>query len=139
MINFFCEDIEFVLKEKLRHKRWIKNTILSENQDCGDINFIFTSDKFLLEINKKYLEHNYYTDVITFDTTDYFNKKLISGDVFISVESVRSNAQQYGELFENEMRRVIIHGVLHLLGYDDHTDEDKHNMRERENIYLNTF
>lgn len=99
----------------------------------GDISIIFCSDNYLLDVNKKYLQHNYYTDIITFD---YCEGNRLSGDLFISVDSVRLNAAEYGTSFEDELNRVIVHGLLHLMGYDDHTDDDITQMRAKENASL---
>ena len=105
----------------------------SEIRRLGDINIIFSSDNYILDVNMKYLQHDYFTDIITFD---YCEKKVLSGDLFISVDSVRENSVYYGTEFEDELNRVIVHGLLHLIGYDDHSDEDIKVMREKENYYL---
>ena len=99
----------------------------------GDISIIFCSDNYILDINHKYLEHDYFTDIITFD---YCEGDRISGDLFISVDSVKENSLEYGVGFADELNRVIVHGILHLIGYDDHTDEDISMMRKKENYYL---
>ena len=99
----------------------------------GEINYIFCSDPYLLEINKQYLGHDYFTDILTFD---YSQKPVVSGDLFISIDTVRENAEYYGATFEEELHRVIVHGLLHLIGYDDHTPEEQKTMREKENYYL---
>lgn len=105
----------------------------SEIRKIKDINIIFCSDNYILDVNMKYLQHDYFTDVITFD---YCEKNLLSGDLFISVDSVRENSVFYNTEFEDELHRVIVHGLLHLIGYDDHTEEDIKVMREKENYYL---
>ena len=105
----------------------------SEIRSLGDINIIFCSDNYILVVNMKYLQHDYFTDIITFD---YCEKKVLSGDLFISVDSVRENSVYYGTEFEDELNRVIVHGLLHLIGYDDHSEEDVKVMREKENYYL---
>ena len=105
----------------------------SEIRKIGDINVIFCSDNYILDVNMKYLQHDYFTDIITFD---YCEGKVLSGDLFISVDSVRENSIEFGTDFEEELHRVIVHGVLHLIGYDDHTEEDKKVMRQKENYYL---
>ena len=94
---------------------------------------IFCSDEYLLDVNRKYLNHDYYTDIITFD---YCEGPVLSGDLFISVDSVRENASVYGTEFADELNRVIVHGLLHLMGYDDHTEDDIATMRAKENYYL---
>ena len=105
----------------------------SEIRKIGDINIMFCSDNYILDVNMKYLQHDYFTDIITFD---YCEGKVLSGDLFISVDSVRENSIEFGTDFEEELHRVIVHGVLHLIGYDDHTEADKKLMRQKENYYL---
>ena len=133
MIRYFCEDIKFTYKNKLANNRWLKMVAGSESRKIGDINVIFCSDNYILDVNMKYLQHDYFTDIITFD---YCEGKVLSGDLFISVDSVRENSIEFGTDFEEELHRVIVHGVLHLIGYDDHTDEDKKVMRQKEDYYL---
>ena len=133
MIRYFCEDIRFTYKNKLANNRWLKMVAGSEIRKIGDINIIFCSDNYILDVNMKYLQHDYFTDIITFD---YCEGKVLSGDLFISVDSVRENSIEFGTDFEEELHRVIVHGVLHLIGYDDHTEEDKKVMRQKENYYL---
>ena len=133
MIRYFCEDIRFTYKNKLANNRWLKMVAGSEIRKIGDINVIFCSDNYILDVNMKYLQHDYFTDIITFD---YCEGKVLSGDLFISVDSVRENSIEFGTDFEEELHRVIVHGVLHLIGYDDHTEEDKKLMRQKENYYL---
>lgn len=105
----------------------------SEVRKLGDVNVIFCSDRYILDINMKYLQHDYFTDIITFD---YCEGKVLSGDLFISIDSVRENSEYYGTGFEDELNRVLVHGILHLVGYDDHKDEDIAVMRSKENYYL---
>lgn len=133
MIRYFCEDIRFTYKNKLANNRWLKMVAGSEIRKIGDINVIFCSDNYILDVNMKYLQHDYFTDIITFD---YCEGNVLSGDLFISVDSVRENSIEFGTDFEEELHRVIVHGVLHLIGYDDHTEEDKKLMRQKENYYL---
>ena len=133
MIRYFCEDIRFTYKNKLANNRWLKMVAGSEIRKIGDINVIFCSDNYILDVNMTYLQHDYFTDIITFD---YCEGKVLSGDLFISVDSVRENSIEFGTDFEEELHRVIVHGVLHLIGYDDHTEEDKKLMRQKENYYL---
>ncbi len=132
-INFFTEDSSFTLKNKRKLKYWIQDTIQLENCKTGEINYIFTSDKYLLNINKQYLSHNYYTDIITFN---YCENKVINGDIYISIDTVKNNSTRFAVTFNEELNRVMIHGVLHLLGYDDHNEKEKLQMREKENYYL---
>ena len=133
MIRYFCEDIRFTYKNKLANNRWLKMVAGSEIRKIGDINVIFCSDNYILDVNMKYLQHDYFTDIITFD---YCEGKVLSGDLFISVDSVRENSIEFGTDFEEELHRVIVHGVLHLIGYDDHTEKDIKLMRSKENYYL---
>jgi len=133
MVRYFCEDVKFDYKNRLFNNRWLRFVAESEICRLGDINIIFCSDNYLLGINLQYLGHDYYTDIITFD---YSEKPKVSGDLFISVDSVRENAVFYGAAFEEELHRVIVHGLLHLIGYDDHTEDDIKQMRAKENYYL---
>jgi len=133
MVSFFTEDIVFPFKEKRLTSRWLKFVAGSEAKRLGDISVIFCSDNYILDVNIKYLQHDYYTDIITFD---YCEGDTLSGDLFISIDSVRENASFYGTEFADELNRVIVHGLLHLIGYDDHNDEDIAVMRSKENYYL---
>lgn len=133
MVSYFKEDTKFDFKEKRLTNRWLKLVAESEIRRLGDISIIFCSDHYILDINIKYLQHDYFTDIITFD---YCEGNRLSGDLFISVDSVRENASFYGVEFADEMNRVIVHGLLHLIGYDDHTEEDIATMRAKENYYL---
>lgn len=133
MVRYFTEDTDFKFKGKLLNNKWYKFVAESEVRKLGDINVIFCSDNYLLDINIKYLHHDYFTDIITFD---YSEGKTISGDLFISVDSVKENAVFYKTEFEDELNRVLVHGVLHLIGYDDHSEEEIATMRSKENYYL---
>ncbi|MBR4524904.1 MAG: rRNA maturation RNase YbeY [Bacteroidales bacterium] len=133
MIRYYQEDIRFELKQKLQNNRWLKMVAGSEMRRIGAINIIFCSDNYILDVNMKYLQHDYFTDIITFD---YCEKDILSGDLFISIDSVRENAQFYGTEFVDELNRVMVHGLLHLIGYDDHKEEDIAVMRQKENYYL---
>ena len=134
MISYFTEDIKFELKGKLLNNRWLKMVVGSEVKKMGDLSIIFCSDPYILDINLRYLQHDYFTDIITFD---YCEGDTVSGDLFISIDSVRENALIYGASLEDELDRVMVHGVLHLLGYDDHTPEEQAVMRAKENYYVN--
>jgi rRNA maturation RNase YbeY len=123
-----------LLKEK-KIKDLIKSILKYENKKLGEINIILQSDKEELSINKKFLKHNYYTDVIAFK---YNRKSIVSGDIFISVDNVKRNAKKYNEEMKKELLRVIIHGILHLIGYDDKEKREKEIMSEKEEFYLNT-
>ena len=133
MVSYFTEDIVFPFKEKRLTSRWLKFVAESEAKRLGDIAVIFCSDNYILDVNIQYLQHDYYTDIITFD---YCEGNRLSGDLFISIDSVKENASFYGTEFADELNRVIVHGVLHLIGYDDHTPEDIAVMRAKENYYL---
>lgn len=133
MVRYFTQDIDFNYKNRLFNNRWLKMVAGSEVRKLGNINIIFCSDNYILDVNMKYLQHDYFTDIITFD---YSENDTISGDLFISIDSVRENASFYGTEFSNELHRVIVHGILHLIGYDDHCDEDIKMMRYKEDYYL---
>lgn len=134
MISYYSEETPFVLKGKVRNSKWLRLVAESEIRRIGDVNIIFCSDHYILDINRRYLEHDYFTDIITFD---YCEGEKLSGDLFISVDTVRENALEYGaESFDQELARVMVHGLLHLIGYDDHSEADKKIMREKENYYL---
>ncbi len=133
MIRYFSEGIKFDLKSKSLNNKWLKFVAESEIRKIGDINIIFCSDSYILDVNMKYLQHDYFTDIITFD---YCEGNVLSGDLFISIDSVRDNASFYGTEFSEELNRVMVHGVLHLIGYDDHTDSEQKMMRSKEDYYL---
>jgi len=136
MISFHSEDIKFVPKNKSIIKTWIGEVIKKKKRKAGEINFIFCSDEYLLQINKQYLNHNTYTDIITFDYSQDTAETKVSGDIFISIERINENAKKYGKTPENELHRVVIHGVLHLLGYKDKTKIAKAEMTKQENACL---
>ena len=136
MVNYYFEDTAFKLKAKTKIKNWLKLVAESEVYTLGNVSVIFCSDNYILDINQRFLQHDYFTDIITFD---YSEGSKISGDLFISVDSVKENSIEYGTDFENELHRVIVHGILHLIGYDDHTDEDIKIMRSKENYYLSLY
>lgn len=133
MIRFFNKDIKFTLKDKLLLKKWIKEIVISHNYKLGDINIILCDDPSILEINTQFLGHDYYTDIITFDYTE---NGYINGELYISIDTVRANAEEYNQDFPDELHRVIIHGILHLCGLDDHCDSDIEQMRNAENDAL---
>lgn len=134
-ISFFNEGIDFNLKQKLFLKKWISSVITLEDKKKGDISFIFCNDEYLSKINIQYLNHDTLTDIITFDYSED-NKGKISGDIFISIDRVKENAEKLEVPFVNELHRVIIHGVLHLLGYKDKTKALKALMHQKEDICL---
>ncbi|HSH51956.1 MAG TPA: rRNA maturation RNase YbeY [Bacteroidales bacterium] len=135
-LQFFNEDIDFSLPNQNDLKSWIIAAIKNENYIPGNINFIFTSNKYLLNLNKQHLSHNYFTDIITFNDVQ---GSTINGDIFISIETVENNSSRFGVSFESELSRVMIHGILHLVGYDDQTEAQKSEMRKKENDYLDRF
>lgn len=147
MFSYLKEGTKFNFSKRRICTKWIKLVILEEccyhagnetaaekKKTVGDITVVFCSDEYLLEINKKFLSHDYFTDVITFD---YSSEKIISGDIFISIDTVRANSEFYKQDFTKELYRVIVHGVLHLLGYKDKTKNQKRTMRQKEDFYLN--
>ncbi len=136
MISFQNQSISFRLKDKTRLKAWIKTVTEKEKHRLGDINYIFCSDDELLEINIQHLNHNTYTDIITFDYTE---GDRISSDIFISIDRVEENAKKFKVSFEEELHRVMIHGILHLCGYKDKTKADAELMRKKENGALKLF
>lgn len=133
MISYYFQDTDFVFRDRRKTGEWLRIAAESEIFRIGDISIIFCSDNYILDINQKFLHHDYFTDIITFD---YCEGDRLSGDLFISVDSVRENAVEFGTDFKDELNRVIIHGLLHLIGYDDHTEEDVKMMRSKENYYL---
>ena len=132
MILLHAEN-NFLIKAPQTLKIWITKSVLKEGAAIGDINIIFCDDAFLLIKNKKYLNHSSLTDILTFD---FSTGKSISGDIFISTERVKENATKYKVPFKNELNRVLIHGILHLLGYKDKTEKEKKIMRKKEDFYL---
>jgi len=135
MIEYHYET-KFKLSHPEKHTDWILDATKERNHSVGALNFIFCSDDYLLDINQRFLQHDYLTDIITFPTEDGDG---LNGDIFISVERVKENAVLYEVGFEEEMRRVMIHGVLHLMGYNDHTPEEKETIRSEEDAMLKLF
>lgn len=133
MISYYFQDTDFKFRDRRKTNEWLKLAAESEIRRIGNISIIFCSDNYVLDINQKYLQHDYFTDIITFD---YCEGDRLSGDLFISVDSVRENSVEFGTEFKDELNRVIIHGLLHLVGYDDHTETDIKLMRSKENYYL---
>lgn len=133
MVRYFCEDIKFEFKNKQLNNRWLKMVAGSEVKKLGDVSIIFCSDNYILDVNMRYLQHDYFTDIITFD---YCEGNTLSGDLFISIDTVRENAVEYGVEFEDELHRVIVHGLLHLIGYDDQTPEEQKVIHAKEDYYL---
>jgi probable rRNA maturation factor len=133
-IYFFNEESSFKLKSLSQTRNWIKEAIESENYTLKSINFIFCSDNYLLKINQQYLNHDTYTDIITFDNSEIHNQ--IESDIFISIERVKENSKAYKTTLNTELHRIMIHGILHLLGYKDKAIKDKELMTAKENEYL---
>lgn len=136
MISFTTSGIRYDLKNKLKIKKWISTVIGSEGKSVGEITYIFCNDDYLGIMNEKYLKHDTLTDIITFD---YSEKGILSGDIFISIERVKENAEIFETNFNAELGRVMAHGVLHLLGYKDETQEEKIVMRGKEDYWLSSF
>lgn len=132
-ITFHSENVKRRLNRKKTIKAWFEKIIHTEGKAVGQIAFIFCSDQFLLKMNRRHLGHDYYTDVITFN---YCESNIVSGDIFISVDRVRDNAKKLGLRLEDELHRVMLHGVLHLLGFNDKSNAEKKAMRNKENYWL---
>jgi len=135
MIIFTYNYNEFVLKSEEKYKYWLINVMYKEGFVPGEIHYVFCDDTFLLSINEKYLDHHDFTDIITFSLSE--DPRIIRGEIFISIDRVKENALLSSVSFEHEFARVLVHGVLHLTGYDDHTDIEKKIMRAKENYYIN--
>ena len=136
-INFFNQDISYKLPKARKTKEWIEGVIKREKKQLTHLNYIFCSDQHLLSINEQYLNHKTFTDIITFDTSDTPGK--IEGDIFISIERVKANAVSFGTSLDHELHRVLIHGVLHLMGYGDKSRTEKVRMRKKEDAYLSLW
>ncbi|WP_149241274.1 rRNA maturation RNase YbeY [Dyadobacter sp. 32] len=134
MLKFFSEEINFKQPHPLKTSKWIKSISQSEGYKIGSLNYIFCSDDYLLEINRQYLQHDYYTDIITFDNSE--DEGILEGDIYVSVDRVKENAQNLGIAFDLELRRVLIHGLLHLIGFGDSTEDLKVEMRAKEDACL---
>ncbi len=137
MIGFFNEDITFKFQGKNNFKSWLKKVSEKEGFRINNLNYIFCSDEYLHKINLEYLDHDTFTDIITFDNSE--DESTIEGDIFISIDRVRENSQTLNTVFDEELKRVIVHGLLHLCGYDDHSIEEKIEMRRLESEYILWF
>lgn len=137
MIIFFNEDIDFKFQGKNNFKAWLKKVADKEGFKIKDLNYIFCSDEYLHKINVDYLDHDTLTDIITFDNSE--DESTIEGDIFVSIERVKENSQTLNTVFEEEIKRVVIHGLLHLCGHDDHSIEEKVQMRRLESKYISIF
>ena len=136
MIQFCTEDITFSLKEKLKHKSWLNEVAKQEGKKILELSYVFCSDDYLLQINQEYLNHDTLTDIVTFDNSE--DPKKIEGDIFISIDRVKENGEKLGTS-ETELERVMVHGLLHLLGYKDKKKEDKTLMTEKEDFYIKQY
>ena len=135
MIHYFFENIN-PIDISAQHSKWLENIILSENKKLGTITYILCDDDYLLTVNQDFLQHDYYTDIITFD---YVKGKTISGDIFVSLPRISDNATSLSKNFEEEFSRVLAHGILHLCGYKDKTVAEQTEMRSKEDFYLSKF
>lgn len=133
MVRYFTEDVDFKFRHRALNNAWYRLVASSEVRRLGDVCVIFCSDRYILDVNVKYLGHDYFTDIITFD---YCEGGVLSGDLFVSIDTVRENALHYGTEFDDELNRVLVHGLLHLVGYDDLTPGQRKTMREKEDYYL---
>lgn len=133
MIHFSTKEVDFPDIDTNKVERWIKLTAAQYGKKAGKISYLFCNDEHILEINKQYLQHDYYTDIITFD---YSTGNIVSGDLYISLDTVSSNASEMHLDFTDELHRVIIHGILHLCGQDDNSESDQKEMRRKENEAL---
>lgn len=134
MIQFFYENLQESVSTD--YQKWLEDIILSEGKKLGEINYIFCDDEYLLKINQDYLQHDYYTDIITFD---YVKGKTISGEIFVSLQRISDNSSTLARDYEEELKRVLAHGILHLTGYKDKTEEEEKEMRRMEDLYLAKF
>ena len=143
MIRYFTEDTRFSLKGKRLISKWLGEVAKGRGFDVGELNYIFCSDPYLLEINRQFLGHDYETDIITFDNSDDYlletGRKGVSADIYISIDTVRANGAVYGEGFARELLRVMAHGLLHLVGYDDCDPWHQTRMRAAENRALKLY
>ena len=136
MVHFCTEDITFSLKEKLKHKAWLNEGAKQEGKRILELTYVFCSDDYLLQINQEYLNHDTLTDIVTFDNSE--DPKRIEGDIFISIDRVKENGEKLGTK-ETELKRVMVHGLLHLLGYKDKKKEDKATMTKKEDFYIKQY
>lgn len=135
-ITFFSHNDDFVLHDEEKIKLWLGSVVESNGKHVGRLSYVFCTDDVMINYNRRFLNHDTYTDIITFDYTEADN---VSGDIIISIDRVRENAENFGVSFTDELHRVLVHGVLHLLGQGDKNDEDAAEMRRRENIAINAL
>lgn len=133
-IHYFYEDVDFILSNQKNISLWVSQVVSKHGFQLEELNYIFCSDDYLLDINKQHLNHDYYTDIITFDNSE--EEEQIESDIFISLDRVKENATQHNTQFVDELHRVMIHGILHLLGFGDKTSAEKKVMREKEDACL---
>ncbi|MEN9440136.1 MAG: hypothetical protein RLZ33_212 [Bacteroidota bacterium] len=136
MIEFSLEDVNVPGLDSEHFVLWLEEVIIEEGFEVGDVNLIFCSDEALLKMNIDFLQHDYYTDIITFD---YCEENIVSGDLFISIDRVLDNSIELNTEYDSELKRVCVHGVLHLCGYKDKSDEDEKQMRAKEDFYLEKY
>ena len=136
-VHFYFKKINFRLGERRKLKRFIDSLINKEKKKLSSINYVFCNDQALLKINRTYLNHDFYTDIISFDLSD--SPKNILGEIYISIDRVRENAEIFKNSFKDELHRVIFHGILHLCGYNDKTNREAEIMQKKENLYLNLY
>ncbi len=134
-VHYFNEQCSFTLKGKKNTSAWLTKVLEREGKKSGEINYIFCSDAYLIQLNNAHLQHNTYTDIITFDYSEKLSQ-TVSSDIYISVERVKENAKVFNTSFKEELNRVMVHGVLHLCGYKDKKTEEKKEMRAKEDFYL---
>jgi probable rRNA maturation factor len=139
MISFFEEDLKLFLKERRKVKTWLGEIAQKEGFEIQELNYIFCSDDFLLNINNDFLQHDDYTDIITFDMRENQKEPHIEGEIYISLERIKENAAEWQSALQEELRRVMVHGLLHLCGYKDKSPSQKKEMREKENQALSLF
>ena len=135
-VHYHTDDCRYRLPEKRRTSAWLTQVAAEEGYRLGEVNYIFCSAERLLEMNRQFLGHDYFTDIITFDYSDLKGEGVIHGDIYIDIETVRDNARIYGVSWLNEMRRVVVHGVLHLCGQKDKTPRANAQMHRKEDKYL---
>lgn len=137
MITFGYEGTDWRLTDETEHARWIRLVLSQHGQRDGEVTYVFCDDAYILYLNKTYLDHDYYTDILTFNYTPEGSEEGLVADLFISIDTVRSNAEAFGTSFIDELHRVMAHGALHLSGHDDHTEKQKKEMRHQEEVALN--
>jgi probable rRNA maturation factor len=136
-IHFFTQEVKFTLRERTVLKLFLADVFKQEGKEVNELTYVFCSDEELLAINRQYLQHDYYTDIITFDLS--ITKQAVMGEIHISIDRVRENAKEHQQTFNRELHRVIFHGALHLCGYKDKSPKDEKNMRLKEEYYLNAY